>query len=1074
MSPLNVYKASAGSGKTFALTLEYLKLLFRYPGIHRHILAVTFTNKAAGEMKQRILGLLYKLSRYDGTSKMEEMDQLMKFTGIDEHSISSRAGMLLKVILNDYSGFSVGTIDKFFQSVIRAFTREIGIQPGYNLELDHNRILSLAVDRLFQDLSDQEDLQGWLIRFAEERMEESRSWNFRNDIIQLGNQLFKEAFQGLFLEQDLSVLEKVNLEKYMEDNYRVEEDTRQKMAGIGKTAMGHIQHAGLEIEEFRLKGKSPPSLFQEASEGRNVKFTPARLDSLEQSGKWLNKDATLEMTRLTEEVLMPLLNQLYNHQKVLNTIVAIRKNFYTLGILGDIWERVKSYTRERNLFLISDSSRFLRGIIGGNQVPFIYERTGNRYTHIMLDEFQDTSVFQYDNFRPLIDNALGYGHDNLVVGDVKQAIYRWRNSDWKILASDLESDFKHQEYQVHTLAHNHRSREQIIRFNNTVFQLAPHTLAQTIEEELFSSAVSRIEAEKEVASFREAYRDAVQQIPENLMGTGGMVKMEFFEESDEMPFREQVLSRIPQWIHEIQQSGIEPGEIAILVRSRREGVAVANTLLEHARTTGESHTFRLISNESLLLVHNTSVILILSALRYLVYPGDELNNALIKYQCYLVEALGHKKTDKLFDTSLPLDNFLPKDFCNSTHLLKQLPLYELVESLIMLFGLNKRSQDLPYLQALQDLVIDIHRKEPQGVADFLNYWEQHGSKKGISISEESNAIRILTIHKAKGLEFKAVVVPFCNWEITTDQKKSNILWCETEATPFDRLPMVPVRFSSNMQHTLFSTTYYQERMKGYMDNLNLLYVAFTRARDALFIGIPDPDENTLVNSGDLMRIILDQQPGDEPALSSLEKYRSGQVITIGSLPQYERRSVEEDPWQFTSYPVNQRNRTLKVRMRSDEYFVDEDGIFRTGQMYGNMMHLVFSRISSVNHVDPVLNEMQKEGLVPGRYRADLQAKVLEMISQPGVKRWFSEGENRIIYNERTLFCGDGKVLRPDRVIVEGDLVTVVDFKFGEVEKDSYKAQVKNYMNQLGKLGYSRVEGFVWYVMLGKTIQIKAV
>ncbi|MEN8226897.1 MAG: UvrD-helicase domain-containing protein [Bacteroidota bacterium] len=1074
MSPLNVYKASAGSGKTFALTLEYLKLLFRNPGIHRHILAVTFTNKAAGEMKQRILGRLYELSRYDGSAPMEEMVQLMRDTGMDESVISRKAGELLKTILNDYSGFSVGTIDKFFQSVIRAFTREIGIQPGYNLELDHNRVLSLAVDRLFHDISDHKELQRWLIRFAEERMEESRSWNFRNDMVQLGMQLFRESFQGLFFKQDLSVLDKENLEHYLDDLKRVEEDTLQQMAGIGNSALDHLKQSGLEIGDFRLKGNSPPSLFQEAVAGRSLKFTQAKLDSLEQPAKWLNKSATVEMTRLTEQVLMPLLNQLYIKQKVLNTIVSIRQNFYTLGILGDIWERVKSYTRERNLFLIADSSRFLRGIIGGNQVPFIYERTGNRYTHIMLDEFQDTSLFQYDNFKPLLDNALALGHNNLVVGDVKQSIYRWRNSDWKILASDLETDFSHQEFHMHTLVKNFRSSEQIVRFNNTVFKLVPQLLAQTIENELYSSAVIREEVEKEILRFRKAYADAIQQIPDKLMGSGGMVKVELFEEEEERPFMEQVLSRLPEWIHEIQLSGIDPGEIAILVRSRREGVAVANRLLEHARSTGETHKYRLISNESLLLAHNSSVSLLLSALRYLVYPHDALNNALFKYLLNIAEVIPGREPDALFDTSIAMEQLLPEEFLDSIHIVRKLPLYELVESLIKLFRLDQRPQDLPYLQALQELVIDIHRKEPQGIAEFLHFWEQHGSKKGISLSEESNAIRILTIHKAKGLEFKAVVVPFCNWEITTDQKKSNILWCDTAGTPFNRLPTVPVRFSNKMQHTHFSRAYQQERMKGYMDNLNLMYVAFTRAKEAMFIGIPDTATDTLRSAGDLLRAIIDKKPDCDMALDSLETYRSEQIISLGSLSQHKKRPVEEDPWQFSAYPVNQRTRTLKVRMRSDEYFVDEDGTFRTGQMYGNVMHKVFSRISSVSDVNPLLNRMQKEGLLPHKDRIALQEEILEMITQPGVERWFSERADRSIYNERSLLCGDGKMLRPDRVIVEGELVTVVDFKFGGLVKDQYREQVRNYMQQLGKAGYRKVEGFVWYVRLGKTIQIENV
>lgn len=1074
MSPLNVYKASAGSGKTFALTLEYLRLLFRFPGMHRHILAVTFTNKAAGEMKQRILGCLYALSRYDASVDLPEMTRLLKTTALDEQQISIRAGELLNTILNDYSGFSVGTIDKFFQSVIRAFTREIGIQPGYNLELDHHRVLSIAVDRLFHDISDELELQRWLIRFAEERMEEYRSWNFRNDIIQLGMQLFREAFQNLFLEQDLSVLKKENLDHYLSDLSLEEAKTRQEMVSTGALAMSHLHRNELEVRDFKLKDNSPPSLFQAAAGDRDLNFTKTKIEALDHSEKWLNKGASAEMIRVTENVLLPLLNKLYGQQVVLNTIGAIRQNFYTLGILGDIWERVKAYTTERNLFLISDSSRFLRGIIGGNQVPFIYERTGYRYSHIMLDEFQDTSVFQYDNFKPLLDNSLASGHDNLVVGDVKQSIYRWRNSDWKILSSDLEADFRHQEFRVNTLDKNYRSREQIIRFNNTLFQVAPRILALRIREELYRTAVERSNAEFQIRRFQNAYADAVQQIPVGSEGSGGMVRIELFDDREDVSFQDKVLSRIPRWIEEIQECGIEPGEIAILVRSRREGVSVANTLLEYARSTGEKHMFRLISNESLLLIHNTSVSLILSALRFMVYPGDDLNNALLKYQGFLSGIISEGETDRLFDTSLSMDQFLPAAFLDRIHFFKQLPLYELVETLIKVFGLEERIQDVPYLQALQDLIIDLHRREPLGIVNFLSFWEQNGTKQGISISEASNAIRILTIHKAKGLEFKAVLVPFCNWEITTDQKKSNILWCDTTGTPFHRIPTVPVRFSGNMQHTLFSDAYYQERMKGYMDNLNLMYVAFTRAIDTLFIGIPDPEKASFRNTGDLIKAILDHKPVLSPALDSLEQYRSGKMIQVGTLPAYGKKPAVEDSWKFTSYPVNQRNRSLRVRIRSDEYFVDEDGTFRTGWSYGTMMHLVFSKISSVKDVNPLLNTLQEEGLLPVKDRAELQDKIMGMITQTGVERWFSEEGNRTIYNERSILCGDGKVLRPDRVIVEGDRITVVDFKFGSVEKDQYRLQVLNYMHQMEQMGYRETEGYVWYVMLGKTIKVESV
>jgi ATP-dependent exoDNAse (exonuclease V) beta subunit len=1071
MCPLNIYKASAGSGKTFALTLEYLKLLFRYPGIHRHILAVTFTNKAAGEMKHRILSCLHDLSRYEGGERMEEMEQLRVSTGMDEASISRKAGILLDTILNDYSGFSVGTIDKFFQSVIRAFTREIGIQPAYNLELDHTRVLSLAVDRLFQDLSENGELQQWLMRFAEDRMEEARSWNFRQEIIQLGMQLFRESFQGLFLDLDLGVLDKENLDLYLEEIKQLEKQVKQEMTATGTSALDQMEKAGFQVEDFRLKGKSPPSLFSLAVEGGDVNFTPAKVDALEESAKWLNKNAPESMTLLTEQVLMPLLNDLYRKQKVLNTLTAIRQNYYTLGILGDIWTHVREYTRERNLFLIADSSRFLRGIIGGNQVPFIYERTGNRYSHIMLDEFQDTSVFQYDNFKPLLDNALAGGNENLVVGDIKQSIYRWRNSDWKILASDLQQDFRHQHYRVHTLGKNFRSREELIRFNNTVFQLAPQVLAQTIEEELYNSSVFRPEAQLEVDRFRNAYADAVQQIPENREGTGGMVKIEFFGEDEAVEFREQALTRIPEWIEEIRRSGVEPGETAILVRSRKEGIAVANTLLEHVRNTGKQQGFKLISNESLLLIHNASVILLVSALKYLVFPDDALNRGLLKYHCYLSGKARGRDSSQVFDNSLPMDEFLPGEFHKRVHQLRQLPVYELTESLIKAFGLDQNITDLPYLQAFQDLIIDLQRKESLGIQDFLQYWEQQGSRKGLSVSEESNAIRILTIHKAKGLEFKAVIIPFCSWEITTDQRKSTILWCETGDIPLDRIPVVPVRYSSKMQHTLFSPAYYRERMKGYMDSLNLLYVAFTRARDLLYIGAPFREEKALKNTGDLLQAIMDKPPEKDPALQALENYRSGTLIQVGEPPGYREEAPEKDPWQFTSYPVNEGKRSLRVRLRSDEYFVDEEGSFRTEQMYGNMMHMVFSRIMTGKDVDPLLTAMQRDGLLSGDQRFSLEADILEMISRPGIVNWFSEEEGRSIFNERNILSGNGILLRPDRVIVQDERVIVVDFKFGRVEKNAYKAQVRNYMQQLTEMGYEHVEGYVWYVVLDKILKI---
>ncbi|MDX2431001.1 MAG: 3'-5' exonuclease, partial [Bacteroides sp.] len=684
-------------------------------------------------------------------------------------------------------------------------------------------------------------------------------------------------------------------------------------------------------------------------------------------------------------------------------------------------------------------------------------------------------TFQYENFKPLLDDALASGYDNLVVGDVKQSIYRWRNSDWKILASDLERDFAHQEISKRTLAFNYRSREQVIRFNNTVFQLSSKLLAEVVASELDKAGTHREAAEEAAFRFRDAYADAVQQFPPGMERDGGMVRIGFFSEEPDLSFRDQALAVLPAWIEEIQESGIEPGEIAILVRTRREGVLVAEKLLEHARVSGESHKFRLISSESLLLAQNDAVTLLISALHYLVQPDDQLNNALLKYRCRQMTPGDEGTADGLFDASASTSAWLPPEFVSGISLFRQMPLFELIETLISIFGLQSQEFDLPYLQAFQELVIELQRRESKGISDFLHFWEQKGSQKGIQVSENSNAIRILTIHRSKGLEFKAVIIPFCNWEITTDQRKSNILWCETAGTPFNRVPTVPIKFNGDMKHTLFSKYYYEERMKGYLDSLNLMYVAFTRAVDVLCLGLPERKESKdkkLKNMGDLVLEIMDIQPELSPALEPLATYRNGDDLVVGSLRTYDEQDRDTDPWQFKSYLTNPGNRQLRLRMRSDSYFVDEEGVFRNDRIFGNVMHMVFSRIEYMEDIDRVLSGLLREGVISIRDQPLIKERILEMISTGGVSDWFQKAEGREVFNERSIMDNDGKIFRPDRVIMDPDLVRVVDFKFGKGESNKYHRQVSQYMNLLREMGYSRVEGFIWYASLGKIIQIE--
>jgi len=406
-------------------------------------------------------------------------------------------------------------------------------------------------------------------------------------------------------------------------------------------------------------------------------------------------------------------------------------------------------------------------------------------------------------------------------------------------------------------------------------------------------------------------------------------------------------------------------------------------------------------------------------------------------------------------------------------LLRQLPLFELIESLIDLLGLGLRTDDLPYLQALQDLVIDLQRRGNLGIGEFLDYWEQTGSGKSIAFSEASNAIRIITIHKAKGLEFKAVVIPFCDWDLTTDARNINILWCPTKGTPLERIPVVPLRFSSKLAATLFSGAYYTERMKGFMDRLNLMYVAFTRARDMLYMGIPRREARGLKNTGDLWQAILPLEPEKQPCTGVLEESLEGRVLSLGEMPAYALAPEKEDPWRFQAYPVNRGGRQLKIHLRSDQYFLDEEGVYRTGRMYGNLMHRLFSLIDTVDDVDHAVTQLQREGLLPDKESTTMRDHVRDFLGRNEVSAWFPRSGSASIFKERSLLCAPGEVLRPDRVVVEGEKATVIDFKFGESERASHHQQVDEYMKQLSLMGFKQVEGYLWYVVLDRIVKIEA-
>ena len=588
MSQLKVYKASAGSGKTFRLAIEYMKLALTSEANYRHILAVTFTNKATAEMKSRIIGELYRLAQ---GRESAYLDVLCRELHWHPMQVQRQAQLVLKRILHDYSRFSISTIDSFFQRVIKAFNRELGINAAYNVELDEKSILEEAADRLIQSVDGDPKLLDWLESFASDKIREGKGWNLKRDIIRLGNEIYNETFKSLNNE----LYEKLNDRSFLK-NYRAKLSKmialyETQMKALGQEGLNVMAAEGLSVDDFKGKGRGPATVFQKLKELK-ADFSNTVLAAAEDSSAWVAASVKepwkSQMTAVAENKLMPKLRQavrlVETESRNYVTAKLIVSQLYTLGILVDLRKAVKDLCREKGVILISDSGHLLKDVIADSETPFVYEKTGSVYSHFMIDEFQDTSGLQWNNFRPLIGNSLAEDNLGLVVGDVKQAIYRWRSGDWRLLAGKLGESFPAFGLQNEVLNSNWRSHGKVIRFNNTIFRLVPELLQHNIDSELEAAGITENPVQ---ITIPEVYADSVQLISNTKVADKGYVRVRFLEDKKEnkLANEELTLSELVESIKLLQNEGVKASEMAILVREKKEARRIADLFLEQKKPT---------------------------------------------------------------------------------------------------------------------------------------------------------------------------------------------------------------------------------------------------------------------------------------------------------------------------------------------------------------------------------------------------------------------------------------------------------------------------------------------------------
>ncbi|MBI0398830.1 UvrD-helicase domain-containing protein [Cyclobacterium marinum] len=1057
-APLQIYKSSAGSGKTYTLTTAYLKLALESPTAFTRILAVTFTNKATQEMKDRIIKELKRLK--SGVDPNETMHrELLEKWQLSPKELSERATQVLTTILHDFGSFSVSTIDSFFQKVIRAFAREIDLQAKFDVELDLDGVMTRMVDRLMLRVAEDPELHRWMVEFSISKVTEGKSWDVRKSIEDLGKKIFLEDFKivqkevGVFLENPHT------FKAFKEFIFGQKQVIIDKATELKTTAQAIRDNNGLSWEDFSGGTRSFSKNFDQL--GKKEDPIPLLTDAQEKfllgPEKWYTKTSKCKaaIESAYAEGLSEILHQFKPLKRSWNTLDAIAKNLYTFGLFGYLLRELKELKEEENLLLISETNDFLKSITSDNDTPFIYEKVGNRYQHFLLDEFQDTSGFQWASFRPLLLNTLSMGKTNLVVGDVKQSIYRWRGGEMRLLMNQVEKDLGGFGIDVKKLDTNFRSLPNIVAFNNTLFSKLSKLLSDHLKTVLDDASMDRIE---------QAYGDVLQKIApgQKAKGVEGKVIVSFIETDKETKYNDEILKILPEKVEELLDQGYQLKDIAILVRKNDQAASIADAFMSYAEENKDNgYRYDVLSDEALFL-HKASVVkCLLAALEIVNDAEDSLAEKTFWIQLARIR-------DIPFNHVLFRKDSLPEEFkgirerfFQQLSIFRKLPLMDLVEAIIDLADLNDGAGELAYLSGFKEAVYDFIGKNRADLGGFLNWWEQKGNKRTVKIPEEFDAIRIQTIHKSKGLQYKVVLLPYLDWKLF-DTGKENIIWTKYDWDETLPPAIVPLSVRSQLKDSAFSTAYLEENLMNHLDSLNMLYVGFTRAEEVLVAMAPYKDsknKDNLTTVADLLREVMKFR-APENDLLDFEKYYNNEEkkFELGFWHQNESNEKALPPPQPMVWKYRPWEKSLEVKQAFGEFETSE---IVSKRAYGVLVHRIIEKSRTKKDFFLELQSMFFDGVITEEERELLEGQFNSLCQIEVFNSWF-DGSGQVL-TEQGIFLPGGEHKRPDRIIYYQKEIAVIDFKTGE-KRTSHASQVSEYVKLVKDIEKGMpVQGYICYI-----------
>lgn len=1149
---LTIYKASAGSGKTYTLAATYIANLLAddddFP--HKHQLAVTFTNKATAEMKERILQYLYNIATSHDDSDGFFLTLREKVPArITNSMMRSRARNALLNIIHDYDHFHVTTIDSFFQSLLASLAHELGLSASFKVELGDKDVMAKAVDRLLSNLEEDSDEFKWITKYIAEKMDDDKSWNVSNELKDLAKQITKETYMlnsyllnskkqaGESPDEEAIELTNELVEEYqkrLNDELSTRREEIAKAARLAHETIGNgLTYSnitrGNNIENYiaklldkkqKMKDLAPSKTFCEHADGSKSLLTKPN-----------QKDGNL--CNMADNVVPYLADivRLYNDNvAIINSCQLSLANINPLRLLDRIDKEVNALNKENDRMLLAYTPLLFHKLARGTDTSFVFERAGTQYRHIMIDEFQDTSKLQWDNMRKLLIEDIAQGNECMLVGDVKQGIYRFRGGDWNALSKfsqgyDAEL---HSSINIVTLDTNFRSGKIVVDFNNRLFTAAPAIVQDRIEETWGAEpkgASKSADAEGSKADAGEQPADATDNLvldieriyptpgePDNHEVTqkshndGGFVRIELLNNVDKNEKKSSKKSKdapkddapdgkdsaenkfereasIAEQMVRLNEAGVPYRDMAILLRNNKDANPLMKYFEEHHGEDSE-HPISLISEEAFLLEASPAVMTIINALRFVNNPTDKIAFEYVRRQ--LPEGCN---ADEVKDLLLQWNQ----------QRFSGLPFYEISCRLADLFGLHNKEGQSPYIYRFFDAVLAYVEDNTSSLEAFLQYWDENLHKTPIP-SAAIDGVRILTIHKSKGLAFHSVFIPYCDWKIEKSTQ-SELIWTRPTCEPFNGIPILPIVMTKEAGNSIYRDVYKQETFDKYVENLNLLYVAFTRTQQNLLVwadckqsGIATILRDALATQDSIIEI-------GTPSALGVSKSESEEAAEKAAKVEDKGKAKQSNPLQYDSTPITinfnqyaprlifrQSNKAIEHFKPAEVESEDEaqgaaDASAAEKQeeyrLTGIMLHELMSNIESKDDVAARVEDAARSGHLPANLSTEkVRALITRRISHPTASQWF-DGSWQLYRECALIYKGaDGRTVtrQPDRVMMRGnydegtDETIVVDFKFGKF-KPAHREQVQEYMELLRQQGRHNVKGYLWYLYTGSIEEV---